>query len=333
MRLCRHLEEYEQEIVSCFNGNAYKEILGYNIKCENLLRIGEIGFKYLLPKYWGFIKYLRKRSFHIIHYHQGGVGILLLAILLGKKAKVIHHLHSGNLIGDNTKQRISILHLIILKYLATRTHQIAVAEHVFKEYSKRIKEIKNLKLIKNSQPFVFKRKKARLNSIGFIGRFTEEKGFRVLIDISAKLKEQYPELQIIIMGEEPDFYRKVLADVNPGIELIAPSFNVEELYLSIDLLLFLSTAPEGAPLVVLEALAFDVGIIAFPLHGVKEILGNDYPLFVNNNEEIIEKLKLYYSDKINLDGLSQIHERISESYNSKDMLTQIKKLYSQCLST
>jgi glycosyltransferase involved in cell wall biosynthesis len=333
VRLCDKMEEYDHMIISCFKGNAYEEILTKGIKCENLVNSGNISYKYLLLKYLRFISYIIKRSFDIIHYHQGGIGILLLAFLFRKKAKVIHHLHSGNLIGNNTKQNISFLHLTILKYLAGRTIQICVAKHVFDEYLIKIKQSQNLRLIKNSTPFVFRKKERMMNSIGFIGRFSEEKGFSVLIDISAKLIAQYPGLKIFLMGEEPEYYSKVLADVNPGIVLITPSFNVEKFYTSIDLLLFLSSAPEGIPLVVLEALSFDVGIIAFPLQGVKEILGNDYPLYVNSNEAVLEKLILYYSGKINLDELSQTHERINKEYNYEEMLTAIRQFYSQCLTT
>jgi glycosyltransferase involved in cell wall biosynthesis len=232
------------------------------------------------------------------------------------------------LIGDNTKENISIIHLAILKYLSNKTYQIAVAEHVFNEYFKKTGYTNNLRLIKNTIPFPFTKKLEKFNTIGFIGRFTKEKGFSSLPDISVKLKEKYPELKIVIMGDEPKSIGEFLINHNGNVELQNPDFKIESFYQKIDLVLFLSTAPEGAPLVVLEALTFDVGIIAFPLKGVKEILGDDYPLLVNSNEEIIEKLILYYSDKIKLDELNQIHKRISDSYNYKDMLTQIKKLYS-----
>ena len=331
IRLCDNLKEYDQTIISCFKGNAFDEILAKGIKCENLINSDNISYKYLLLKYWRLIKYLRKKSYDIIHYHQGGIGILLLVFFFRKDASVIHHFHSGNLIGDNTKQNISFLHLIILKYLSGRTKQIAVAKHVFDEYRKKVKQTQNLRLIKNSTPFVFRKKEKMMNSIGFIGRITKEKGFHIAIDISKKLTEIKPDLKLIFMGEGAmnisSRYRKELTDS----EFIMPMFYVQKFYKSIDLVLFLSSAPEGMPLVILEALSFDIGIIAFPISGVVEILGNDYPLYVKNSSEVIEKLKLYYSGKINLNELSQIHECIGKVYIYKDMLTGIKKLYSQCL--
>jgi glycosyltransferase involved in cell wall biosynthesis len=333
IRLCGALEAYHHSIISCFKGNAYEEILANGIKCENLVNSGNISYKYLFLKYWRLIKYLRKNSFDIIHYHQGGVGVLLLSFIFRKNAKVIHHLHSGNLIGDNTKQSISMLHLIILKYLATRTHQVAVAKHVFDEYSRNIKEIRNLKLIRNSQPFTFKEKEIRTNSIGFIGRFTKEKGFDIAVEHIQQWTEVNPNFKIFFMGEESKIYLNRFTKELSNSIFLPQSFNTQNFYKSVDLVLFLSTAPEGTPLVVLEALSFDVGVIAFPIKGVIEILGNDYPLYIKRSEDVIDKLKLYYSDKINLDDLSHIHERISKENDYNVMLVAIDKLYSQCLVT
>jgi glycosyltransferase involved in cell wall biosynthesis len=203
---------------------------------------------------------------------------------------------------------------------------------VFDEYASNIKLTQNLKLIRNSQPFPFEKKESRTNSIGYIGRFTKEKGFPFAIDISKKSNEIKPDLKFIFMGEEAktisDSYRQELTNS----DFIIQSFEVQKFYKSIDLALFLSTAPESLPLVVMESISFDTGVIAFPITGVIEILGNDYPLYVKSSEEVMEKLKLYYSDKINLDELRQIHERISKENDYNKMLTAIDKLYSECLS-
>lgn len=332
-RLCAKLNNYDHTIISCFKGNSYEELLVNGIKCENLINSDNISYKYLLLKYWRLIKYLRKNSFSLIHYHQGGIGILLLTFFFRKNAKVIHHLHSGNLIGDNTKQNISILHLTILKYLATRTHQVAVAKHVFDEYSNNVKETGNLKLIRNSQPHTFQKKEYRTNSIGYIGRFTKEKGFLTLPDVSIKLKEQFPGLKIMLMGENLKSFDEFFTKQIDNVKMLEPSFNTEIFYQNIDLIFFLSTAPEGMPLVVLEAISFDIGVVTFPIKGVMEILGNDYPLYVKSKEEVIDKLRLYYSDKINLDELSNMHERISKKFCYEEMLTAIKHLYYECLNS
>lgn len=329
-RLSTNLNEYNHEIVSCFNGNAFSEI-NNKIGCERLLSSQEVKFKYLILKYWRFFSFMRKKDYEIIHYHQGGVGILLLAYWFRKNAVVVHHLHSGNLIGDNTRQDISLFHLFILKYLSNKTKQVAVAQHVFNEYSKKIEYIKNIRLIKNSTPFVFARKQTRCNAVGFIGRFTEEKGFSSLSDISIKLKEKFPEIKILIMGDEPELFNKHFNELFSNITLIDPGLDTEKFYQSIDILLFLSIAPEGMPLVVLEAISFDVGVIAFRSPASKEIFGDDYPLLIKDNNELMKVLSEYYENKIDLNKLSSIHKNVNIIHNTNEMIWAIRKLYTNIL--
>ena len=325
-RLCSKIKEYDQEIIACFKSIANDEIR-YTIDCENLISTNEVSYKYLLLKYWRLIKFLRKKNYNIIHYHQGGVGLLLLAYLFRKEAVVVHHLHSGNLIGDNTKQDISILHLTIIKYLSNKTHQIAVAAHVFKEYSKKIGYEKNLKLIKNSTPFAFEKKQTRKNAIGFISRFSKEKGFLFLPDISFNLKIQFPKLKILVQGDKPELFSMFFGDPPSNIELMNPKLNTEKFYRSIDLILFLSIAPEGMPLVVLEAISFDIGVIAYPLPALKELLGNNYPLFVNNANDVANIVSSYYNGEIDLNKLSLVHKNVCIKYSELEMLELMTEFY------
>jgi len=318
IRLIKNLPQYDHQILSCYKGNAIEELKEMNISYELLLNSGSISIKYLLLKYYKFISYLRKNKFDIIHYHQGGIGIILLAVFFGNKAKVLHHLHSGNLIGDNRKQNISLFHLILLKLLSKHTTQIAVAEHVYDGYKFKIKRTKNLQLVKNSVPYSFRKKESRKNSIGYIGRFTKEKGFQVFLSVSAQIKTTQPKLNIIAMGE---------TNKSNNVKLIPPSFNIERFYEHIDLLLFTSMAPESLPLVVLEAIAFDVGVTAYPLKGVVEILGEDYPLYVKNEDEVISKISELYSPEFDFAALSKIHKERSEKFNFANMINSIDNLY------
>ncbi len=319
VRLCEKMEEYNHTIISCFKGNAYEEILAKGIRCENLINSNNISYKYLLLKYWRLIKYLRKDSFAIIHYHNGGVGVLILAVIFKKRAQVIHHLHGGNLIGDHTKQNISFIHLVLLKLISKFSYKIAVANHVFDEYESKVKHIDRLNVIRNSVPFIFQKKEAKTSSIGYIGRSTKEKGFSLFLAVSEQLKVLMPNINITAMGE--------IQVSSKQINLHKPCFNVEKFYKEIDLLLFTSTATEGLPLVILEAIAFDVGIIAFPLKGIVEILGEDYPLLVNDENLVALKISDFYSSKFDHQALSDHHFKLTENFKFDEMIEKINKLY------
>ena len=159
VRLCEKMEEYDHTIISCFKGNAYEEILAKGIKCENLISTHDISYKYLLLKYWRLIKYLRKNSFDIIHYHNGGIGLIILVVCMRRKEKIIFHIHSGNVIGNASTLNIPLMHKLILKYLKNKIITIAVANHVLNNYETSIGINRNLKLIPNALPFNFKKKK------------------------------------------------------------------------------------------------------------------------------------------------------------------------------
>jgi len=324
VRVIKALPQYDHQILSCYKGNAIKEIKGMNISYEHLLNTQTISIKYLPLKYYKIISYLKKNEFDIIHYHQGGVGVLFLAWLFKKKAGIIHHLHSGNLIGDNTKQDISFLHLLLLKFISRYTCQIAVADHVFNEYKSKIGRLVNLTLIKNSTPFKFEKKKRVMNAVGFIGRFTKEKGFSVFLNLASQLKIEKPKLNIYAKGDtfNPD---------NSIIALIPPSFSVNSFYNDIDLLVYTSYAPESLPLVLLEAISFDVGVVAYPLNGVVEVLGNDYPLYINNPIDAISKIDYFYSVNFDRQKLSDIHKERSNIFNFDEMIGKINSLYNSLI--
>ena len=319
VRLCDKMEEYDHTIISCFKGNAYAEILNKGIKCENLISNHNISYKYLLLKYWRLIKYLRKNTFDIIHYHNGGIGVLILAAIFKKRAQVIHHLHGGNLIGDHTKQNISFIHLVLLKLISRFSYKIAVANHVFDEYKSKVKHINRVNVIRNSVPFIFHKKEAITSGIGYIGRSTKEKGFSLFLAVSEQLKMLMPNINISAMGE--------IQVSSKQINLLTPCFEVEKFYKEIDLLLFTSTATESLPLVILEAIAFDVGIIAFPLKGIVEILGEDYPLLVNDENLVISTISDFYSSKFDHQALSDHNFKISEDFKFDEMIEKINNLY------
>lgn len=320
VRLIKYLPQYDHSILSCYSGNAYNEIIENKIRCKNLLSSEKISFRSLLYKYIKTILFLLKNKFDIIHYHHGGIGVLLLALLFSKNAKIIHHLHGGNLIGDNKKQDISTIHFYLLKYLAVRTYQIAIAEHVYNEYKTKIKTINNLVVIKNSVPNEFQKKELKTNSIGYIGRFSKEKGFDLFISVASKLKSSQPGLKIVAMGEKMDHKETF-------IKIVPPSFNIDQFYFDVDLILFTSVAPEGLPLVVLEAISFDVGVIAYPLKGVIEILGKDYPLYFTNTDELFSKIEYFYSQDFNRPRLTELHLQRINNFKFSEMIRKIDSLY------
>ena len=74
----------------------------------------------------------------------------------------------------------------------------------------------------------------------------------------------------------------------------------------------------------MEAISFDVGVIAFPLPGVVEILGEDYPLYINNIDETILKIESFIP-RLDREYLNKIHQERSGSFLFEDMVEKIDK--------
>ncbi len=175
VRIVKILPQYNHHIISCYKGNAFDEIRAMNIPYENLVNSEIVSYKSLLLKYFKSILFLSKNRFDIIHYHQGGVGVLFMAWLFKKRAKVIHHLHAANLIGDHSKNEISKLHTSVLRFLSSGIVKVAVAEHVLLNYRRTIMNDDSSLLISNSVPYHFARKEKIKHRIGYIGRINARK--------------------------------------------------------------------------------------------------------------------------------------------------------------
>lgn len=110
------------------------------------------------------------------------------------------------------------------------------------------------------------------------GRLNEQKGFHLLIDAIAELKQKMPErrMQLAILGDGP--WRQKLEDQIHRLDLSErvqlPGFveNAAAWYRSADLFVFPSLI-EGMPNVLLEAMALGVPVVAADCHsGPREIL-------------------------------------------------------------
>jgi glycosyltransferase involved in cell wall biosynthesis len=119
--------------------------------------------------------------------------------------------------------------------------------------------------------------------VGAIGRLSPEKGFDVLLAAMSAIGHLHPELGVVIFGDGPlraDLQRQidalglservVLAGFTPDLSRITPAFDV----------FVLPSHTEGLPVVVLEAMASSVPIVATSVGGTPEAVGDDCGILV-----------------------------------------------------
>ena len=107
--------------------------------------------------------------------------------------------------------------------------------------------------------------------IGFVGRFTRDKGFQELTDAFARIRQTIPETRLLLVGEfeSGDPVSDKTADAlrnDPAVTVTGFVDNPEVYYKVMDVLAFPSYR-EGFPNTVLEASASAVPVVAFRVTG------------------------------------------------------------------
>jgi len=176
------------------------------------------------------------------------------------------------------------------------------------------------------------RKKLKLSNkkiLIFLGRVNEEKGVRYLLDAMKQLEEKRKdiELKIIGFGEIKEFqeYAKKLKLKN--VEFTGPIFGEKKLlYLSAADCLVLPSSKEGAPVVVMEALARNLPVVVTDVGGVKQMIENNREGIIikqKSSEEIVKAVREILKWKKNV-------RKYAEKYKwkkiIKDTIEEYKKV-------
>jgi glycosyltransferase involved in cell wall biosynthesis len=109
--------------------------------------------------------------------------------------------------------------------------------------------------------------------IGWVGRLSEEKGPDLLLDALTRLDRR--DVTTVMVGDGPDhaaLAERLAAWRAPGpVQLAGPRAQAASLFSAFDLLA-ISSRTEGLPMVMLEAIAAEVPVVAFAVGGIPEVL-------------------------------------------------------------
>lgn len=114
------------------------------------------------------------------------------------------------------------------------------------------------------------------NTIGFVGRFSKEKGIMVLLNALKNLSDNNKPYTLKLFGEGPlkpeiEAYIKEHS-LSEHIQFMPLTHDPNEIYNSIDCLVLPSTALEGMPMVIIEAMAWKVPVIASNIGGIPNVI-------------------------------------------------------------
>lgn len=173
-------------------------------------------------------------------------------------------------------------------------------------------------------------------SISFVGRLAKEKRPEVFVELADRLNARLPalDLKFRIVGDGP--LRNVLETRCADLGLLGGEVRFEgerpdisEVYSTSDILV-LTSAYEGTPNVLLEAMSFGVPVVATRVGGIPELLSNGNGVLVDPNdfEQLAAATEALIVDpglrrRIGLAG----RDYVRKHHSSEDLATKMTGIY------
>ncbi len=234
---------------------------------------------------WQVATLVRRRGVQILHTH--GAGALMVgrtaAALIG--VPIVHHVH-GNTSSEFSSRRFTRLNALTERILLAKTQRVIAVSPSVAAYLRSVGVPEGrISLIPNGVPSRTSRLASRVEHsppvLGFVGLLRPRKGLEVLLESAYLLSQRGIEFRIRIVGrfEEVAYERQIhaLAERLGLAAVIDWRGFRREVDLELDrmsLLVFPSILPEGMPMVLLEAMAAGVPIVASDIPGVRGLLTN-----------------------------------------------------------
>lgn len=293
---------------------------------------------------------LKKEAFQIVHCHglYPSIWGRLAAIFAGVAVSIVH---CQNLYyGIAWKERIK---LRLLSYKTSRI--IAVSEAVKECLVKfvgvpagRIEVIYNSAADINRQFLIGKRAQIR-QELGFwesdflagaIGRLQGHKGHIYLLEAIAKCRREGVDCKCVIAGEGPERPRLEAKIKELGlagqVRLLGLRKDIEDILLSLDVLVQPSVIREGLPLVLAEGASAGLALIATAVGGNPEIVNDGVNGFLVPQRDAVilaGKIKSLSKNPSELKRMGEASRGIwQEKFNSEIMLKRVDGLYRRLIS-
>jgi glycosyltransferase involved in cell wall biosynthesis len=258
------------------------------------------------------VRFLREKKIDLIHSQTPG-SIGLLGIILAKQSGIPHLHHYQTYFEDyahylmlpSVLMRFSIKKLS--KWFCNRMDLITVPTYPFKSLLESYGIKKEIRLWTsgiNTRRFRYGQNIR--NELGidqgkilllFVGRVAKEKNIEFLLELMPDLVKKDPRFHLLVVGDGPQReeliqYAKSLG-VKRHVSFVGyiPRERMADIYHSADLFVF-SSLTETQGLVVLEAMAASLPVVAVPAFGIKYVLQDGEGAFLSelNKHEFIDKI-------------------------------------------
>lgn len=175
--------------------------------------------------------------------------------------------------------------------------------------------------------------------VGTIGRLHEQKGYEYLIDAAKHLIEENESIYFLIVGEgelRANLERQVSSlRIRDSVIFAGARTDVPRMMTLFDLFV-LPSLWEGLPLVLLEAMASKVPIVASAVDGVMEIIEHNQDGILippKNSQAIINGINILLNDKEFATNLTNnAYKKVTREFCSQKMVSELEDIYIHTLS-
>lgn len=175
--------------------------------------------------------------------------------------------------------------------------------------------------------------------IGSVGRLSSEKGYNYLLQACSVVVKKMPTLKIIIVGDGPErtFLKKLAQNMGLGKAVFFTGFleRIED-WLSIMDIFVISSKTEGSPLVLLEAMAAGLPVIATKVGEIPNILThhqNGILIDYGNVKDLSDSILYLLNNLIKAKEMAVAGRKLVEQeYNVVKWIQQIESIYLNLLN-
>lgn len=231
-------------------------------------------------------KSLKRDRIEILHTHLFGASLhaMIAAKGIPRLSKVVT-LHSDR--EDNFIQRLAypLIFSMATRVIGVSKHASQVMDERYRNLHSKLVAIPNgieTELFANRHVKQFVRKTLSLpvdkRIIGAIGRLSAEKGYSVLLDSFAQIKKTTADTHLVIIGEGKLLNalsnQRDRLNLGDSVQFLGSRNDVPELLQAMDIFV-ISSLWEGLPLVLLEAMASNIPVVATRVGGIPEVVEDE----------------------------------------------------------
>ena len=182
-------------------------------------------------------------------------------------------------------------------------------------------------------------------TVGLVGLLIPWKGQEIFLDAAKLLKQEIPNLKMLIIGGTPDDcqdYEKMLKQrvkaegLNDIVQFTGHSTNMPEVYNSLDIVVSASTSPEPLGTVVIEAMAMGRPLIGPDHGGAKEMMTHEKTglLFEPGKPKSLAEmiLKLYKNPELRQSFSQNARKNALQIFSVEEHVKHTQAIYKQILN-